>query len=189
MSRQMYSVSKDANVAQEGVRSSLLPAENKHDDNKCGDDEEEFGGACYKTCRELTAGQAPYRTSPISCCAKYPCPMSMEKVKVRLCDGYDVAGDAEGRGKCPHKEGVCLNDEEIHLGLCYKKCSVLTNGMYMHRRTATQCCKYNTLFKCLYWKNTDTSFDYVVGGGKGDGDDKTPNKPHMPIGSLTEERD
>jgi len=170
---------------------SLAPKENKNDGNLCGEDEEEFEKGCYKKCALLTNGEAAHRTSPFSCCPKPHCGFRDERINVRVCSGYDVAGDEEGKGKCPHQEGVCLADEEIHLGMCYKKCSELTKGEYEHRTSALTCCKFSpdnlhNVVKCLDPWNTDTSLAYSVGGGAGDGDKSTPSKPHAPMTALTE---
>jgi len=170
---------------------SLAPKENKNDGNLCGDDEEEFEKACFKTCSDLTNGEAPYRTSPFSCCKGPKCRLKEERINVLMCAGFDVAGDAEGKSKCPHTEGVCLADEELHLGMCYKKCSALTSGEYAHRSSAITCCKYSpstlaSVVKCLHPTNIDTKAAYSVGGGVGDEDKSTPNVPHAPMPSLTE---
>ncbi|CAK0880256.1 unnamed protein product [Prorocentrum cordatum] len=60
-------------------------------------------------------------------------------MKMSVCGGYDVAGDSAGGG-CPHQHGKCLDGEEMHLGMCYKKCSDLTKGKYKHRVAASTCC-------------------------------------------------
>lgn len=165
---------------------SLSPKENKNDGNVCGDDEEDFENACYKKCSLLTGGKAPHRTSPWSCCPSQGCSLSEEMVHVSMCSGYDVAGDAEGKNKCPHTEGVCLRDEELFLGMCYKQCSLLTNGKYVHRKTALTCCDSKKLLYCINPLHTDTSKDYSVGGGVGDGDASTPKRPHPPMKALAE---
>jgi hypothetical protein len=169
--------------------SQLNPPEDMSDGSKCGDDEEDFAMACYKKCSILTNGVAPVRTSPWSCCASAHCRLNEERINVKLCAGYDVAGDKEGKDKCPHKEGLCYENEELHLGLCYKKCSILTNGAYIHRKSAITCCNNPNLLQCIPFlnpKNTDTSTHYSVGGGKGDGDATTIATPHAPIEALAE---
>lgn len=167
----------------------IAPKEDMDDGSKCGEDEEDFEINCYKKCSILTQGKAPVRTSPWSCCKTEHCTLSEEVFNVKMCDGFDVAGDAEGKGKCPHKEGVCYDNEEISLGVCYKKCSILTNGVYIHRKSAFTCCNKSNLIQCvpmIYPKNTDTKIAYSVGGGKDDGDSSTKAMPHPPIASLTE---
>merc|ERR1712194_827619 len=62
-------------------------------------------------------------------------------------DDADAASDAkkqvsEASGEL---EGVaspsCNDDEELHAGLCYVKCSGLTKDEYPHRMTPHMCCK------------------------------------------------
>lgn len=164
---------------------SLKPVENLHDGNVCEDDEELFENLCYKKCALLTANQFCIRTSPFSCCASHPCGFSNQKVMMRTpCNGYDISGDTIGGG-CPHQPGACLEDEELNLGICYKKCSLLTNGQYPHRVAAATCCKSQGLF-CLNIFLDKTEADFAVGGGKGDGDASTPGNPHYPLTALTE---
>lgn len=38
----------------------------------------------------------------------------------------------------------CSDDEELHAGLCYAKCSGLTDGAYIYRQSAWTCCKQAT---------------------------------------------
>merc|ERR1712151_254043 len=40
-----------------------------------------------------------------------------------------------------HDDNVCEDNEELYLKLCYKKCSILTDGEYPIRGTAFSCCK------------------------------------------------
>merc|ERR1712061_826219 len=82
----------------------------------------------------------PVRGTPFECCKEYPCDPTVDGQKEKSetpCSGYDVSG----KNGCPHKPGACLVDEEYHLGLCYKKCSILTHGTYPHRIAAATCCK------------------------------------------------
>lgn len=166
--------------------SELAPREDMNDGSLCGADEEDFEGACFKKCSILSNGEYSVRCSAFSCSKSSDCSLMDTQMNVKMCDGYDVAGDAEGKGKCPHNEGVCLEDEEIHLGMCYKSCAILTHNEYPHRRAAMTCCKYNKFLMCLSWANTDTSSDYNVGGGFNDDDESTPNKPHPPLKQLAE---
>merc|ERR1719444_559187 len=90
-----------------------------------------------------------------------------------ICNGYDVSGD----GSCPHKPGACLADEELHVGVCYKKCNLLTAGEYPHRTAAATCCK-TTGLSCFFPSNSHSSKSFTVGGGKGDLDPATPANIH-----------
>jgi len=166
------------------VRMALKPLEVMDDGNVCADTEEFYGGLCYKRCALLTGGEASIRTSSWTCCRQHPC-VPWKQVgslgsKI-LCNGFDISGD----GGCPHKPGACLLDEELYMGVCYKRCSLLTQGQYPHRTAAATCCK-TTGLACLYAGNDRTNRDFDVGGGAGDGDASTPAEPHPPLQSLTE---
>lgn len=167
---------------------ATAPAENRHDGNLCGDDEELSGSLCYKKCSLLTNGAAPYRTTAFTCCTSKPCGLTNQKVKLLACSGYDVSGNINGQeGACPHPPGTCLQNEELLLGVCYKKCSIITNGEYPYRSTAFQCCKSSGVISCVLPANVDTSVTkYDVGGGLGDGNKATPAEPHAPMIELTE---
>lgn len=164
--------------------SALVPQENKNDGNACGDDEEESNGLCYKKCSLLTGSAYPIRTSAWTCCRRKPCNLFNMMHNVGLCSGFDVAGDVEGRGACPHAAGACLKDEELHLGMCYKKCSLLEPD-FPFRFAAETCC-VTSGFSCLTKGNSRTSPHYAVGGGAGDSDKSTPRKVHKPLRRFTE---
>lgn len=160
----------------------LIPPEHRHDGNSCEDYEEDFLGLCYKTCSNLTNGVYPVRSSPFSCCKNADC-FSRDKVRTWIpCQGYDI----NAQGGCPHKPGACLVDEEYFMGLCYKKCSILTNGSYRHRSAPATCCKTEG-WKCLDAVAEDwTDKAFAVGGGKGDNKSSTPSRVHGPLHKLTE---
>jgi len=166
------------------IRIALKPLEIMDDGNPCADSEELYGGLCYKRCALLTGGQASIRTSSWTCCEQHPCyPWNQHgSLGTRLlCNGFDISAD----GSCPHKPGVCLLDEELYMGICYKKCSLLTEGAFPHRTAAATCCKTAGI-GCLNFGNDRTSKNFDVGGGAGDHDPSTPAKPHPPMLSLTE---
>jgi len=185
---------KAAYAAKGVAGSDLAPPEDMNDGSFCGADEEDFEKVCYKKCSILTSGQAPKRCSAFSCGGpSSDCSISSMKdmkISVRMCDGYDVSGDSEGKSECPHKEGVCLEDEELFLGVCYKKCSILTvgvkDGPYPHRRMAHVCCRFDSFVQCFAPMNTDTNMAYNVGGGANDGDPSTPSAAHPPLMALAE---
>jgi len=167
---------------------SKAPSENMHDGNLCGDDEELFEDLCYLKCSLLTEGKNPIRTSAFTCCQSHPCGFDNTMLNMNApCAGFDVAGKINGqKGACPHTVGTCLEDEELLLGLCYKKCSLLTQGQFTHRVAATTCCSQTGL-ACLNPMNLRTDFlAFAVGGGKDDGTKSTPSKPHKPLKELTE---
>uniref|UniRef100_A0A7S4QS24 Uncharacterized protein n=1 Tax=Alexandrium monilatum TaxID=311494 RepID=A0A7S4QS24_9DINO len=139
------------------------PVADLHDGNVCGDSEELFGGLCYRQCRLLTGGQDAIRTSPWTCCERHPCTTNQRLgISARVaCTGFAVAGD----GSCPHKPGACLQDEELFLGVCYKKCGLLTSGAYPTRVTPATCCAGSGL-DCLDFRKDYTSKEFAVGGGE-----------------------
>jgi len=165
----------------------LAPDEDMHDGNTCEDDEELFDGLCYKKCSRLTGSNLPFRASAFQCCEEEPpCPaMSDAAAAPEPCSGNDVSGDLTGN-VCPHAPGGCLKDEELFDGLCYMRCSLLTNGMLQYRDTAGACCKSNSVFSVFEPGECDSDPDYNVGGGQGDGDAATPSSPHPPLPSITE---
>lgn len=164
-----------------------LPPENLHDGNACADDEEELGGLCYKTCAELTGGVYKIRTTAWSCCKKKPCTFFNSKFTnpLGLCGGFDVSGNREGRA-CPHPKGTCLVNEEFSLGMCFKKCALLTKNKFPFRSAASTCCRYNSHWACLDALNTQTSSDFNIGGGGRDGNPATPSNMHLPMPELAE---
>ncbi|CAK0818339.1 unnamed protein product, partial [Prorocentrum cordatum] len=170
------------------------PAEDMHDGNVCDDDEELLAHLCYKKCSLLTHGKYPRRTSAWSCCSAGEeggsCGLFNQKLKMGICTGYDVSGDRAGNG-CPHPAGACLENEEVHLGRCFMKCSELTDGEFPVRLAAATCCRaeVHEQWKCLDPRNVKTRQSYNVGGGKGDGDSRTPSGPHWPKTAWTEARD
>jgi len=167
------------------VTSAYAPQENRRDGNVCADDEEGSGNLCYKKCSLLTSGLYPIRTSAWTCCESRPCGITNQRMSISMCNGFDQSGDSAGNG-CPHSAGTCLEDEEFSLGMCYKKCSILTNGKYPYRVAAATCCEGEGL-NCLehFW-HSKTSKSFDVGGGSGDGDKSTPSSMHPPLEELTE---
>jgi len=136
---------------------------NLHDGNICMDSEEYHAGLCYKKCSLLTDNSNTIRTSPWTCCENKPCFVN-QRLHIGLkiaCVGYAVSGE----GKCPHLPGACLDNEETMLGVCYKKCSLLTNTNYPYRVGPATCCKKGGL-SCLYFWKTYTSKEFNVGGGR-----------------------
>lgn len=151
------------------------------DGNVCQDDEELFNGLCYKTCRLLTGGSSPVRTSPWTCCGD-PCNPSSLKHNVGMCSGFDIAG---GDGKsCPHDPGACYADEELHIGQCYKKCSALTQGKFPYRIAGATCCRAKG-YGCFKPWNLKTKPNYSTGGSQSCANGAMCG-PHAPVKSLTE---
>lgn len=177
---------------------SLTPKENLHDNNPCADDEELFESLCYAKCSILSAGMKPVRCAahicePVDSNGEHKCQLSQNAIASILsspslmpCHGYDIAGTREGKKRCPHAPGICLKDEELYLGTCFKKCSVLTNGAFPHRKAFATCCKAESLFQCLMPGEAKTDQAFAEGGGFGDHDPNTPSQAHAPMTSLTE---
>jgi len=145
--------------------SELAPQEDLHDGNICKSNEEFHAGLCYKKCSLLTGGMDVIRTSPWTCCESKPCTTN-QQIRIGLkviCVGYAVSGE----GKCPHRPGSCLANEEMMLGVCYKKCSILTNQEFTHRIAPATCCKKTGTLSCLLfpWKSY-SSKEFAVGGGR-----------------------
>jgi len=157
--------------------SAAEPAEDMDDGNTCEDDEELWGKLCYKKCTLLTSGQHPVRVSSYGCAKSksFTDLLTGESVPSLIpCHGYDISGDEAGNG-CPHDEGACLEDEEISLGKCYKKCSLLTDGVYPYRTSAMSCCKSSALAQCLTPSSVKMSNDYAVGGGSNSRESRVHN--------------
>jgi len=161
--------------------------QDRNDGNVCPEDEELHANLCYKKCSALTAGKYPIRTTAFSCCAEEPCSFFNSKFSnvLSYCSGFDVSGNSEGK-ECPHAPGSCMANEEFNLGMCYKKCAILTNNTFPFRSAASTCCRYNNHVACLDALNTLTKPEYNVGGGMDDGHASTPNITHAPMQRLTE---
>lgn len=163
----------------------LLPVVDRHDHNVCTESEELYAGLCYKRCSMLTKNTHPIRTSSWTCCEREPCGFGNQIGQVGatlVCNGYDVDGD----GNCPHQPGACLTNEELLLGQCYEKCSILTQGKFLVRIAPATCCKSDNLLGCFDIRKDSTSPAFNIGGGQGDHDQSTPNIAHPPLADLTE---
>jgi len=164
------------------------PSENTQDGNTCNDDEELFEGLCYKKCSLLTQGTHPIRTTSMSCCnadKAADCNFKNQEVSVKICGGYDVAGNVNGQtSACPHAEGGCYENEELFLGQCYKKCSEVAGAEYTKRITSWSCCKASDMSDCNpFGENVKSSTDFAVSG-----EDTSTNSisAHAPIKSIDE---
>jgi hypothetical protein len=165
------------------AKSPLAPKEKIGDGNPCPDDEESQDGLCFKKCSDFTGGAYPIRTSAFSCCASKPCGFSNTKTNMGLCWGYDVAADSMSNG-CPHSPGACLSNEEQFNGMCYKKCSDITQGAFPTRVAGSTCCK-KTGWECWLFVNLKTDPSFALGGGAGDGNSGTPSSGHLAIRAIT----
>jgi len=174
-----------------GLKGKQLKGRNNNlqDGNPCPDDEEAFGGLCYRTCSALTEGEYPIRTTAFSCCMNEPCSFFNSRFTspMKYCQGFDVGGhDQYG---CPHGPGDCLLNEEFHMGYCYKMCAVLTDGEYPYRSSADSCCSKNDYVDCLDPNNYVSDAAFNVGGGLGDDElGEEMGRVHPPIPALAEEQ-
>jgi len=143
----------------------------------CRQNEELYVGLCYKKCALLTDGSYPFRGTAFSCCRKGECGFLGQKTAGFVpCTGYDISG----QDTCPHRPGECLENEELFFGMCYKKCSILSNGSHPYRVASATCCKTKGL-NCFNFFQDKTRGAYAVGGGQGDHDPTTPKKVHAPL--------
>jgi len=140
-------------------------SEDLHDGNVCKSDEELYAGLCYRKCSLLTGGMDSIRTSPWTCCHGKPCTINQKlETGFRVaCAGFAVAGDGSS---CPHLPGACLPSEELLLGVCYKKCGLLTNHAYPNRVAPATCCKSSGLSCMLFPWRRYTSAEFNTGGGR-----------------------
>jgi len=134
--------------------------------DSCSDNEEHFGGFCYKKCSILTGGTHPQRVAGGVCCLELSikCVLNSHSKFSGFFpgEGYNV----DGKGEAPHPPGMCDGNEEMHLGLCYKKCSILTNNEFNIRVTANSCCKARSCLNPWNLKTIGGSCDgHSVGGG------------------------
>lgn len=139
----------------------------------CPEDGECVSEICFKKCSLLSDGVYPYRDSESTCCKTETC---IHSIKTSTVDFYKPMSGPP----CNEHRG-CLPDEELEEGLCYKKCSLLTNQSLVHRLNADTCCKHKHSTKCALtqWMGdavTDVAFD--VGGGD------PPSAPHVPSLAL-----
>jgi hypothetical protein len=85
-----------------------------------------------------------------------------------------------------HLGNTCSSEEEELAGLCYKKCSLLTDNKFSVRLLPNACCKADKVGKScasfdmqsITWKAPVPGYGYTVGAGSG-----TLNMPH-PTGSC-----
>lgn len=174
--------------------SPLAPQESDKSGDPCVDDEEDFGGLCYKKCSILSGGSHPCRSSAWSCCAVPDGPACQAKASfgncwlhIGFCGGYSVAGDAEAAGgnSCPTGEGGCLTNEEMFGTQCYKKCSLLS-PQFPYRVGPSSCCSKTGGFDCFWPSNLHTDSQFNVGGGEGDKNSGTPSTAHSPMLQLSQ---
>jgi len=146
---------------------------------QCEDGEEKFLGECYKSCSDLTEGKFPSRFAPNGCCKELSL-SCLNPSDVRFSmpwpgHGMMVGGD----GTAPHPPGECDPNEEGMLGLCYKKCSVLSQDEYPIRSASNTCCSQHPCTNFFHLKTVGLGCNgFGVGGGaKGHGCPHKRSKP------------
>merc|ERR1712032_1698150 len=157
----------------------------------CGSNEEEFMGMCYKKCSLLTHGKFSHRILPNACCkpsttqeSRGPCasftPSDISYKMPIPGQGYTIGGDTQnGTPEMPHPTGSCDSNEEGHLGWCFKKCSLLTNGKYPYRVMANTRCKKKPCWNIFNIKTRiGICSGFGVGGGQDGHDCPHPRDPH-----------
>lgn len=124
-------------------------------DSQCDEGEEDFNGLCFAKCSTLTFGKSKVRTGPSSCCSCSPGFFSMLCCVVpfnSVADpSFNVGQDLQGELTDPHPPGMrvrCSSKEEMFEGICYQKCSELTDGKMPHRITSATCCKHQSASLC-----------------------------------------
>mmetsp|Transcript_52512 Transcript_52512/g.151328 ORF Transcript_52512/g.151328 Transcript_52512/m.151328 type:complete len:266 (+) Transcript_52512:69-866(+) len=146
------------------------------DATECRMQEELYGGLCYKKCAILTNGTFTKRVAPNGCCKEMSvkCVLSSEVDFSGLFpgSGYNINVD----GQAPHGPGICDGNEEFFGGVCYKKCSLLTQSAYTVRSGPGTCCTHS----CWNALNTVTKAGECTGFNVGGGLVPQHNCPHAP---------
>jgi len=104
------------------------------------------------------------------------------RIRAELHAKYNITVPTKLRPPANLTDGnPCQDDEEYHLGLCYKKCSLITQGAFSQRSTAFECCRP---------ESCSNDFSFVLGLCKGNnvaGDSIGGGCPHLPGGCLKNE--
>lgn len=127
---------------------------------ECPNDAEFHANYCYKKCAILTKRRYPYRLNSITCCKS-----STD------CGVEGMINPDYGQIVSPRRSNGCRPDEEFESGLCYKACTLLTNGQYPFRVDERTCCKKSGYWQCHFPHNRKRSRYFNVGGGGGCSDD------------------
>ncbi|CAK0869174.1 unnamed protein product, partial [Prorocentrum cordatum] len=133
-----------------------------HMSQVCKSYEEHHGGLCYIQCQKLTNGSHPHRVAPGVCC-KANGTACMNPANL-LSKPWFAAGGGRWAPK-EHGNVSCAETEESHLGMCYTKCTVLTEDEYPNRVAASTCCKTHG-WSCMSPANLKTSPAFAAGGNR-----------------------
>lgn len=140
----------------------------------CNDGEELFGAICYTKC-SVAFPEYPYRIGACQCCnsPSATCSKTPENY-VTNCSVLAV-GLNNASGLHP-PDAVCDEAEDFIGGLCYDRCSILSDGELPIRRGACTCCAEWPCEDTLTYVTDCDRFNQGVGG----------EAPHLPpfIGEL-----
>lgn len=103
----------------------------------CKKDERLFQNLCYIDCGKATEDQHPFRVDSCTCCKEVPC-VQLAGRFTKNCEQLDV-GDDDFRPAPPPLPNCHTPNEELFMGLCYKKCSILTKSKYPTRTGMNTC--------------------------------------------------
>jgi len=142
---------------------------NPHAGWPCREGEEIFFGKCYKSCEAETNGTYPHRNDECTCCMDEPCVSSPERTQDD-CTRFNRNIDGD-RAKQPLLPDCPYANEEIFEGLCFKKCSIMTKGLFPFRSAM------NTCSNGKYGGNWTMGFGPCSGFGIGG----TKCAPHIPM--------
>jgi len=135
----------------------------------CREGEEIFFGKCYTSCAAVTKGTHPHRNNDCTCCMDEPCVTSSERT-LDDCAIFNIGLDGD-RPMQPLLPDCPYANEEIFEGLCFKKCTMMTKGLFPVRSAM------NTCSNGKYGGNWTMGFGPCSGFGIGG----TKCAPHIPM--------
>merc|ERR1719203_2324367 len=103
----------------------------------CKKDERLFQNLCYVDCGKATGGHHPLRVDSCTCCKEVPC-VQLAGRFTKNCALLD-AGDNALQPAPPALPNCHTPHEELFMGLCYKKCDLLTRSRYPIRTGMNTC--------------------------------------------------
>eukprot|EP00438_Fugacium_kawagutii_P016632 Skav205652 [mRNA] locus=scaffold458:167059:187392:+ [translate_table: standard] len=136
-------------------RLNFMPPKGPH----CLKDEEIFAGICYMKCSLLTGGRAPFRVANTACCQQenqFFCSLLQSQTAISASLAVGGGAAIHNIPHAPGVGGICDLDEEPYQGLCYPKCTDLTEGKSPNRVGSFQCCSGSKV-DCLNGKGTISS--------------------------------
>mmetsp|Transcript_35380 Transcript_35380/g.75357 ORF Transcript_35380/g.75357 Transcript_35380/m.75357 type:complete len:307 (+) Transcript_35380:61-981(+) len=146
-----------------------------HEGWPCEPTEELFFGKCYISCANVTSGNFTFRDNDCTCCKEHPCDYSDEERFRSDCPKHNA--DSKGEQAHPPFLTDCpFETEELFQGLCYKKCSLMTNDKYPIRTGMNTCSNSN------FGGNWTMGFGPCSGFGIGGGQKCLPHIP-KPMGA------